>query len=197
MASFLIIKSFSQQMNQSSSEKFRKYIIELIFSDGSYYTVWGTDMSDPEEPDLLLVRDNKIIVFNSPAILKEKLAMCEDAYFDNSNIQEWLNEEKFFHSYTSYNFELINKISPELLKQKEESLALLDIINLMEDFYIQINNMAILKVLKSPELVILKDFIYDNYLWKRSAELKYTEPDLLLAKGNLQQLYKDFRSNIH
>jgi hypothetical protein len=52
-------------------EKYRKYIVEVHFTEFSGYIIWGVNM-EHEEQDEILIKDNHIVLFNNLQTLKKK-----------------------------------------------------------------------------------------------------------------------------
>ena len=51
------------------SEKYRKYLLEIVFEEQKYYTVFGADLSDKEIDKLLVNADGSILLFSVPTDL--------------------------------------------------------------------------------------------------------------------------------
>lgn len=151
-----------------TSEKYRKYLIELRFKELKGYSVWGTDMED-QETDKLLLKDKKLLLFLNQSQIREKLNAIEHPYLDEENFRKWSAGEDFTEVYAIYEMEIPLNFNFDLLEDKTSSLELLDNLNLIQDFFIQINEN--LDVFQDPLMVDLKDFIYNNYFWKKSGEI--------------------------
>lgn len=152
------------------SEKYRKYLIELDFKDQKLYTVWGTDMTDASESDKLLVFDNKLLCFRRPTQIKQIAPNYIFNYnrfqlFDSSNFANWLNREELEKPYTTFKIFLLREYNPELLLDKENATNLLDTLNLLYDFFEQIQNKKALQILRSKEITDVKEFLNNNYVW--------------------------------
>jgi hypothetical protein len=152
------------------SEIYRKYIIEFDLNNQKIYTVWGTDLRDKSEPDKLLVFRDKVLCFHDPKDIKRFVSTFfssnyEIKLFDVSNLMKWLEKENFESPYAVYNIDLLNRFSSSLLLDKAKVTNLVDTLNIFYDLFEELENRNALKLLQSSEILELKEFVYDIYLW--------------------------------
>lgn len=59
---------FTKNMDATNhiSEKYRKYLLEIIFEGQKYYTVFGADFTENETDKLLVDVNGKMLLFSSP-----------------------------------------------------------------------------------------------------------------------------------
>lgn len=136
--------------NFKKSELYRKYIIKLTFQNFDLYTVWGTDMIDDENDKFILER-GILLVFRSLSELKEKLRNISHSFQDEENFKKWVSEENLQKVYDTYDLKLFADFDPKLLTNKSDSLMLLNCINLIQDFALQVNNLRIEAILNQPK----------------------------------------------
>jgi len=159
--------------NFNISEKYRKYVIGLQVKEAELYTVWGTDMEASEE-DKLLVDNGRLLVFQNLNTLKLHLKTGTHPYLDMENFEKWIFQEDLNHVYNTNDFQLLDNFVVTFLEKEETALSVLHCLNLIQDFFIQINENDIDELYENDCIVQLKDFIYNNYFWKsRSGNLSY------------------------
>jgi hypothetical protein len=158
----------------SASEKYRKYLIELQFSEVNVYTVWGTDMLDQEE-DKLLIKGEKLLCFKHLNEIKQKLSNIEHPFLDIENFEKWAVEEEFDRCYNTNDLRLLSDFNLDLLNDNSSALEILACIHLIQDFSIQTKDRLLLPFFDDPVMVDLKDFIYNHHFWKKE-EGKVVQP---------------------
>lgn len=182
--------------NFDKSEKYRKYVIELQFKEVDLYTIWGTDMLDCEN-DKLLVKGAKLIVFKTLDLLETSLEKLEHPFMDKQNFKKWVCEENLKQVYNVNNVKLLADFNLNLLEDKKSSLDILNSINLIQDFFIQINAEDLDNIYGDSSVADLKDFIYNNYFWeKRSDGSDYKVLEHTDIQRLLNELYNDFYSKL-
>ncbi|MBC6369159.1 hypothetical protein [Algoriphagus sp. AK58] len=153
------------------SDKYRKYLICFKLSEGDFFSVWGSDLTDNEN-DKLVVSENSLIVCSKELkALKNYLLLNVDSFFDSNNLRKWLLENGVDESCVSYNLKCI-----DLLIQRESNLdeiydknnlvKIVDFLNIALDYSIQTNNLILTNLLERPDLMVFKDYVYSNFLWK-------------------------------
>lgn len=177
------------------SEKYRKYLIGIDFNEVSLFTVWGTDMAD-EETDKLLVKDDKLIAFKTLDDLTENFKRLDHPFKDHGNFEKWISEEQFQHVYTYYDMAVLENLNVSTLNDKDDSLAILDCLNLIQDFSIQVNNHGLNALFEVSEMEVLKDFIYGNYFWTKIEEHIISESDIPKLSSLVKKTLDVFRAEI-
>ena len=145
-------------MKFDKSESYRKYIIKICLLDFEGYSVWGTDMSD-DEKDKLLAINQKMILFSSIESLSNNIRNISHPYKDILNFSRWIEEEDLRYIYEEYDLSILNNYTNSLLSRKEDSLMILHSINLVEDFFIQVEFSDIQSLFNDRNLINLKDYI--------------------------------------
>lgn len=149
------------------SEKYRKYLIELQFKNFSGYAVWGTDMED-DEHDKLLLSERKVLIFKDWDNIAQRLENIDHSFLDKENFRNWVTEKGFREVYNVNEIKLLSDFSLEMLSDRIMSLEILNCINLVQDFFIQTNNRTLEGLFEEPAIIDVKDFIYNNYFWKKN-----------------------------
>lgn len=178
--------------NFDTSEKYRKYLIELQLADVKLYTVWGTDMID-DENDKLLVNQNKLIVFKNLDLLQTSIKVMPHPFMDRRNFEKWVNEEDLKQVYNTNNLQLLADFHVDFLKEKSLANEILNCLNLIQDFFIQINADDFDEIYENDSIVDLKDFIYNNFFWKPATKNpNYKELENTNINDLLKELYLAF-----
>lgn len=157
------------------SEKYRKYLICFQLSDGNFFSVWGSDLTDSENDKLVVTEISLIVCSKDLMALRKYLLLNIDSFFDSNNLRKWLLENGIGEPYVSYDF---NRI--DLLIQKESDLneiydknvliGVVDFLNLALDYSIQTNHFILTNLLNNRDLMIFKDYVYSNFLWNSELE---------------------------
>jgi hypothetical protein len=149
------------------SEKFRKYVIKIIYQKTIHYALWCTDLEDTEYDYLLLTPKKKIICATEISVLKEYVENTLTTYRDFSNIEQWLAKYKANRAYTSYDlddtifFTSLNG-KPALDLSRRRGHALFSFYCLFSDYILQIGHRKYEKMLESPNQRYF--FFYDAEL---------------------------------
>lgn len=179
------------------SESYRKYLTGIKLNDHCYYSVWGLDI-DSDEQDKFLVKDNKIVLFESIENLKNKLNGLKEFFFDKVNFEKWLNEELFDQAYSTMDIENLLKISYTNMLDKEFSLTIINSLNILQDFFLQINEQKALNLYESDEIIELKDYIYNNFFWKKgdNGNNVLRNDSFAILKNVIVEIYLNFSSRV-
>lgn len=181
--------------NFRKSEIYRKYVIGFNFQNFDLYTVWGTDLIDNEN-DKLIVKGEKLLAFRSLNELEEELRHMSHPFRDDDNFTKWVCEENLQQVYNNYDFKLFADFDLKLLRNESDSLMLLNCINLIQDFALQVNSLRIEEILDQPNIKSLKDFIYVNYFWKKDDNIKVEVLKDTNVSILFRNLYNEFISHI-
>ena len=126
-----------------------------------------------------------------------KIKTIAHPFLDRENFTNWLEEENLNNVYNTNNLKILTDFNFNVLKDKTASLEVLNTLNLIQDFYIQIKMKGIDEIFYNDGIVLLKDFIYDNHFWKKRKKNRFYKK--LESKNIVQQLkdlYDDFFSRI-
>lgn len=156
------------------SEKYRKYLIELQFKNLSGYVVWGTDMED-DESDKLLLSESRVLIFRDLDNIAQRLENIEHSFRDKENFRNWVAEKGFREVYNVNEIKLLSDFTLDMLSDRIMSLEILNCINLVQDFFIQIKNKRLESLFDEPAIIDVKDFIYNNYFWKKNGSSQEAE----------------------
>jgi len=179
------------------SETYRKYFIVIKLKNGSFYTVWGTDLSD-EDNDKLLVKNKKLLLFKTTETFIVQISNYRDAFFDRQNFENWISEESFQETYNLINIGSLMKFSESDLSNKETALEIIDALNLIQDLFIQVHEE---EAVFSSELILkFKDILYNNHFWKSdnydSNKIDIIDPEFNKIRILLKKIYNLFIKRI-
>ncbi|PSL45743.1 hypothetical protein CLV51_104450 [Chitinophaga niastensis] len=176
------------------SEKYRKYLLEVIFEEQKYYTVFGADFSDNEIDKLLVGIDKNILLFSTP---EDLLAVIQKStcHFDNKVLGEWAKESFGIKSpYAIINFDVLSLSSIDL-KDSQLFKTIYDTLGIVEDYSNQVSNEGLLNLLGKDVLSQFKDELSDYFIWSESKEFKISvDVDMLLFY--LNNIYKKVKEKI-
>ncbi len=176
------------------SEKYRKYLVEIILKDNRYYTVWGTDLGDNDN-DKLLVNKKNLLLFYKINTLKTTLFKFKDIFLDKENFENWISEDPFEDPYSTTDLTCLYTFSEKDLRGKKAALEIINSLNLIQDFYIQIKENE--KAFNSKLLLDLKDNLYNNHFWKSdNLELPFNAIIIKKIQSALRKIYDDFVKQI-
>ncbi|WEK20484.1 MAG: hypothetical protein P0Y49_04950 [Candidatus Pedobacter colombiensis] len=182
--------------NFNVSEKYRKYLIELQFESLNVYTVWGTDMKD-DEIDKLLVKKDKLIAYKNIDVVTKSLKEVRHPFLDSENFNNWVIEEGFRKVYNVNDFRLLSNFSLHMLIDRSIYLEILNCINLVQDFFTQIEDGALDSFFETRSIIDLKDFIYNNYFWKKEdTSIKFEDLNGPVVVRQVKELYNVFFKHI-
>ncbi len=93
-------------MNSSVNEKYMKFIIEILYENKCYYTLWGDD--EKLKNTFLLNDANDVFLFENPKTLIAFIKDNNQKYgFDTANLVKWVNEIDDSYEVTSFNFDAV------------------------------------------------------------------------------------------
>jgi hypothetical protein len=177
-------------------EQFYKWVVKLNFSDSSFFTIWGTDKSDNDE-DKFLVKAGKIILFSNLRSLESQLFNYKLWFFDKENFDEWLERKQDFNKYAEIDIQILRSFSMDILLNKDQSFILLDALNILQDFFIQVKDVNAEEIYSLKEIRDLKDYIYNNFFWSRDDSndniISLSDLNEGRIKVHLIELYRMFR----
>src|SRR5688572_64210 len=108
-----------EEFYDAASEKYKKYLLQVVYNDETYYTVSGADMSDNDNVRLLTDADGKICLYADLPSLRKGI---EEGVvtFDTPNLQAWgkdINETDT--AYTGFDF---SSLKSEFLEADDDPL---------------------------------------------------------------------------
>lgn len=161
-----------QPASQQASEKYRKYLIQVQLDNTPYYLVWGTDMSDREEKDNLLIdQQQRILLFSSLDQVRDWILKPTSPLFDASNLKAWAETLTKLAVDSVYDLDYLTALmtSPlkeeQILKSPDISNDLINFINLFGDYAYQLENDELVNLHRQPSIGLFFDYCYDTYFW--------------------------------
>ncbi|PWV49136.1 hypothetical protein [Chitinophaga sp. S165] len=145
------------------SEEFRKWLIEVVYKEQHYFTVWGSDRTDNDN-DKWLVDEVDRMMFISDVTELRNLLMADTYFFDNENLKKWIN-------HPGWKAIPDNLLDLDLLVREgfNHLHPLLDdlyiLIGLIEDFAIQRNEEGMMALFRSDLFMQFKDEAANTFLW--------------------------------
>ncbi len=187
---------------QNISEKYRKYLIEIVLCKKTYYTISGIDASISDD-DVYLSDKSNVLLFQNVDLLKEYILNPLNKYiFDRDNLVNWVKENSTFVPYAHFNFDKISNISYESLKDvnnidlKEELLSIFYFVNFLKDLKYQFSNKKLEKILDSNAINKFSKYCYNKYIFMKEENSKlsiypFEEFDLKLLISDIQKLNQE------
>lgn len=176
------------------SEEYRKYIIKLQFFNKTFYAIWGVNENGD---DCFLTKDNSLVVFDSLEDVKKNILKFERDFFDKEKFKKWITLEIYGDYYNATHIDILLKIEYGKPINGTSAIKLLNTINIIEDFALQINSESILKIYNNPTFIKYKDILYNIYFW--DAKNVNSKKKLLIPKSlvqKLKSLYDIFESKL-
>lgn len=187
------------------SERFRKYIIRLVFPDKILFVLWGTDLNNQDFDYLLTDNNGNIIAFKEIQGLLGYLRV-DDIKYDPVNTKLWAKGYNLNKAYTSYNLtsiiKIINNQSFELLHVKEaEALELINFYNLFSDYARQIGNDEMIPIIEQKDTQLFFDFAYSSFSKYGKKKKEYINSEMgsfncKLFTSNYKKMLKIFEHKI-
>ncbi|GAB3341494.1 hypothetical protein GCM10027299_55750 [Larkinella ripae] len=157
---------------KSLSETHQKYIIQIHLQESIQYIVWGTDLSDSEQQDKLLVNHQQaILLFSRIDQIKEAIAQSTAILFDENNLIPWANSFPDSEVDTVYDLDYLLSLVNSELKQEQILQSpklthdLIRFINLFGDYAYQVQQQDLLKLRRKRQIRLFFDYSYDSYFW--------------------------------
>ncbi|MGV3560792.1 hypothetical protein [Larkinella arboricola] len=154
------------------SEVYRKYLIQLRLNGTLYYGVWGTDMSDPEHEDqLLLDHEQRILLFTAGEQIAPCITQGGARLFDADNLTAWVHSLTDFTPYTVYDLDYMGSILQSNLRQEQIlnnpnlTHELIGFINLFGDYAYPLDDDFLVRLRRMPQIRLFFDYCYDTYFW--------------------------------
>ncbi|WP_160716325.1 hypothetical protein [Chitinophaga solisilvae] len=162
------------------SERYRKYLLQIVFEEQMYYTVSGADFSDQETDKLLVDADGNILLFSLPADLLSVI-LKGTSFFDNGILQEWAREiNGIEESYAVINLDLLGQ-NNFYLNDVDLLKSIYDTLGIVEDYANQINDERLLALLEKDILLQFKDDLASYFIWSENKAFKtFVHVDALL-----------------
>lgn len=175
------------------SEQFNKWLIEVVYEEQHYFTVWGYDQVDNDKDKWLVDGTNNLLLFRDVPELRNRV-MTESYFFDNENLKQWINHP---------DWEPIpnNLCDVDLLLREDFNYLhpLLDdlytLIGLIEDFAIQRDEDKMTSLFRSDLFMQFKDEAANTFLWAGQDEFdKHFDFPTLMKECH--EIHKDLKEKI-
>lgn len=155
----------------SISEKYSKYLLEVVFQEQTYYTVFGADKSDQNVDKLMVNADQHILLFLTPAAVFSTI-LAGNHFFDSESMQAWALEGSAILPYTSIDLDVLSKndfnsADIDFIK------SVYHVLGIVEDYAIQVRNEYLLNLMKKQIYLEFMSEGSDYFAWEDS-ELKIT-----------------------
>ncbi len=175
------------------SEEFRKWLIEVIYKEQHYFTVWGSDRTDNYNDKWLVDEMDGMMFFRDVTELRSRL-MSDTYFFDNENLKKWISHP---------DWEAIpnNLLDLDLLVREDFNHLnpLLDelyiLIGLIEDFAIQRDEDEMIALFRSDLFMRFKDEAANTFLWAGQDEFD-KDFDFTALMKECHKLHKDLSRKI-
>ncbi|MEV4886792.1 hypothetical protein MRBLMN1_005359 [Chitinophaga ginsengisegetis] len=148
------------------SEKYRKYLLEVLFAEQRYYTVFGADFTQNEIDKLLVDADANILLFPLSTDLLSTI-LKSTSFFDSGVLQAWAKEIWGIEEpYSVINFDVLKNT----LELKDTILlkSVYDALGIVEDYANQVGDERLLALLSKDILLQFKDDLADYFTWSES-----------------------------
>lgn len=183
-------------MNESFdilSEEFRKYLIEVVYEERCYFTIWGTDLADGNIDKWLVDETESMLLFSNLSSLRNSLRTRTDC-FDNENMKKWINHPDWrgkVNSLSNFDLLLWNDFN-----HNHPSLAdLYTLVGLFEDFAIQRHDIEMMSMFKNELFMQFKDEAANTFLWEGQNEFDNTFDFKALSRECLN-IHRDLKGKI-
>jgi hypothetical protein len=174
------------------SEEFHKWLIEVVYEDKHYFTVWGYDRVDNDRDKWLVDETDRLMLFKDPAELRSQL-ITDSYFFDNENIKKWINHphwEPIPNNLCDFDI-LVRKDFNHLHPLLDDLYTLIELI---EDFAIQ-RDKEMRSLFRNDLFMQFKDEAANTFLWSGQDEFDKNFDFTSLMK-ECHNIYKDLKGQI-
>lgn len=175
-----------------TSEKYKKYLVEINLNGKKQFLVLGMNISKDDDDFILLNEHDKILTFNNVNQIK-KFILEEINLPDKDNFHNWIQEFESRKSYITYDADKIVQIIKisEGLKElsKDELSQIVDLINMIGDYAYQVNHKDLILLFEDKTIDLFKELFMDVYVWKVATDIQKSD----LEKVSEIFSYADFK----
>ncbi len=159
-------------------EKNKKWIVAFLIGGNKYYTIWGLDLSEKENPQdkFLCNSSDEIVIFKNKKDIVKNLKYYESDFFDKDNFKKFANEiaetepAKIKSDVIDCDFILTEfyrmKFTEDFLKNYAFFSGYVNLINIIHDFVQQFNDELLLIQLEDKDIRNLWEHFYDLFIWR-------------------------------
>jgi hypothetical protein len=158
-----------EEFYDAASEKYKKYLLQVVYNDETYYTVSGADLSDNEATRLLTDADGRICLYPDLPSLRKGI---EEGVitFDTPNLQTWgkdINETDT--AYTGVDF---SSLQSEYLEADDDPLLyeVYGALGVVTDYATQEQFTELLSLLDTPIVKEYMEICADLFLWSSDTD---------------------------
>jgi hypothetical protein len=158
-----------EEFYDATSEKYKKYLLQVVYNDETYYTVTGADSSDNETDKLLTDAAGNICLYTDLDSLRKGIAEGV-VTFDTANLQAWAKEIN--ETDTAYTGLDLSSLKAESLEADDDPLLyeVYGTIGIVTDYAIQQNVTELLTLLRSDIVQEYQDICADLFLWSSDTD---------------------------
>ncbi|MEZ2440736.1 hypothetical protein AB6805_03375 [Chitinophaga sp. RCC_12] len=176
------------------SEKYCKFLLEIVFAEQKYYTVFGADISDNDIDKLLVNADGSLLLFSTPVELLS-LIKKNNSFFDNEALQEWAREINGINeSYAVISFDVLSKDITDL-NDLELFKSIYHTLGIVEDYSKQINDERLLALCEQGILVQFVDDLADYFTWSENKVFTISV-DIDILSLHLKGIYERLKERV-
>lgn len=176
------------------SERYRKYLLEIVFVEQKYYTVFGADISDNYIDKLLVDADGSLLLFLSPMDLFS-LIPKNTSFFDNGALQEWTGRVAgIIDPYAVYFFDDLSKDIFDL-NDLELFRSIYHTLGIVEDYSKQINDERLLAFFEKDILLQFVDDLANYFTWFENEVFKISV-DIDVLSLHLKEIYERLKERV-
>ncbi|PUZ19590.1 hypothetical protein GA0116948_12514 [Chitinophaga costaii] len=177
------------------SEKYRKYLLEVVFEEQKYYTVFGADLSDNEIDKLLVDTDGNILLFPLPHDLFSSI-QNRTTFFDNDMLKKWAIEAFDFEKpYAVINLDILSK-NTFYLNDVQLLKSIYGTLGIIEDYAYQIGDKSLLALMEKDVLLQFQDSLSDYFIWSENKALKIPV-DANILYLSLKEVYERVKEKLY
>ncbi|MGO4293269.1 hypothetical protein [Chitinophaga sp. RAB17] len=162
-------------MNEDPSQKYRKFLIEVIYRGASYYTIWGTDDNDIDK--FIVDRNEKLLLFSNPDDVFQ-VVLSTDHFFDIKSLQAWAGERDCIENPDSV-------VDLDVLSMRNIPATATDLlesvyhtVGLVQDYALQVNNDELIDLFNSDIVRFHYDVFANYFIWSPQVAFEFTSlPD--------------------
>jgi len=176
------------------SEKYCKFLLEIVFAKRKYYTVFGADTSDNNIDKLLVDPDGSLLLFSTPMALLS-LVPKNTSLFDQEALQEWAREMNgITKPYAVISFDDLSKEMIDL-GDLELFRSIYHTLGIVEDYSKQINDERLLVLFEKDILLRFVDDLANYFTWSENKTFKISV-DIDVLSLHLKEIYERLKGRL-
>jgi hypothetical protein len=170
------------------SEKYGKFLLEIVLAEQKYYTVFGADISDSDIDKLLVDADGSLLLFSTPIALLS-LIPENTSFFDNNTLQEWAKEIN--GNKEPYAVIYLDDLSRDIFDLNDLELfkSIYHTLGIVEDYSKQMNDEGLLALFEKDILQQFMEDLANYFTWSENRTLKISV-DVDVLSLHLKEIYE-------